>query len=158
MSTYIRLRQFKPEELFLDEEETKIVLKFIFKPTDHPFIESLPMSDALRGFAQGLLVEIIDKSHTVGYIQSLFESTANPTRNAMKIIKKFAKKAAKRLFKNASVHDLNNMKIYDFVRDQVARAFKHKLYNFIALEEVKGRIGAFVAYQTPSQGVIIRWV
>ncbi len=54
MINYKQLRQFKPEELFLNEEETRIVLKFIFKPSDHDLIDSLPINDHLRGFAQGL--------------------------------------------------------------------------------------------------------
>ncbi len=47
MSTYKQLRRFKPEELLFNEAETRIVLKFIFKPTHHKRIDSLPMSDRL---------------------------------------------------------------------------------------------------------------
>lgn len=51
MSNFKQLRQFKTEELLFNEEETRIVLKFIFRPADHELIDSLPMSDDLREFA-----------------------------------------------------------------------------------------------------------
>lgn len=157
MSSYKYLRQFKQDELLFNEDETLIVLKFIFKPSDHELIDSLPMSDYLRGFAQGLLIEAIDASYAVGYVKGLFESTANPTKGAMKIIKSFGRKAASHWFKNASVHDLQNVKIYDFVRDSIARSFKTKLRDFLASNKLEDRLGAFVAYQTPAQGIVKRW-
>ena len=157
MSNYKQLRQFSSEELYLNEGDTRIVLKFIFKPTDHELIDSLPMSDYLRGFAQGLLVEAIDASYSVGYVRALFESPANPAKGAMSIIKKFAKKATKLWFKHASVHDLQNVKIYDFVRDNIARSFRTRLRDFLASIKLEGRLGAFVDYSTPAQGFVTRW-
>lgn len=99
MSNFRHLRQFKPEELLFNEDETRIVLKFIFAPTDHELIDSLPMSDALREFAQGLLVEAIDASYAVGFVKAIQESAANPTKGAREILKSFAKKAAIHWFK-----------------------------------------------------------
>jgi len=75
-----------------NEEETRIVLKFIFKPTHHELIDSLPMSDYLRNFAQGLLVEAIDASYAIGYVHGLFESVKNPVKGVRKILKNFGTK------------------------------------------------------------------
>ena len=141
----------------MNEEETRIILKFIFRPVDHALIDSLPMSDYLRGFAQGLLLEAIDASYAVGYVQGLFEGSANPTKGAIKVIKSFGKNAALHWFKNASVHDLQNAKIYDFIRDRIAVAFKSILGGFLAGIKSEDRPGAFLAYQTPSQGITKRW-
>ncbi len=157
MSNYIHLKQFKKDELLFNEDETLTILKFIFKPADHKLIDSLPMSEYLRVFAQGLLVEAIDASYSVGYVKGLFESVANPTKGAMKIIKSFGRKAASHWFKNASVHDLQNVKIYDFVRDNIARSFRTRLRDFLASNKLEGRLGAFVAYTTPEHGLIKRW-
>lgn len=92
MSNYRYLRQFKQDELLFSEDETRIILKFIFKPADHELIDSLPMNDHLRSFSQGLLLEAIEASYAVGYVRGLFESAANPTKGAVKIIKSFGKK------------------------------------------------------------------
>lgn len=75
----------------------------------------------------------------------------------MKIIKSFGKKAVSHWFKNASVHDLQNVKIYDFVRDNIARSFRTRLSDFLASNKLEGRSGAFIAYQAPTHGVVKRW-
>ena len=157
MSNYKQLRQFAPEELIFDKDETQIVLKFIFKPTDHELIDSLPMSDYLRGFAQGLLLEAIDASYAVGYVKGLFESTANPTKGAIKLIKSFGKKAAKHWFKHATRHDLNNIKVYDFVKNHIAKGFRTQLVNFLASHKLGEKQGALLVYKKPSQGRIKLW-
>ncbi len=157
MSNYKQLRQFTPEELLFNEEEARIVLKFIFNPVDHPLIDSLPMSDYLRGFAQGLLLEAIDASYAVGYVEATFRSTVNPVQGVIKIIKSFGKKAAKHWFKNASVHDLQDVKIYDFIRDRIAIGFRSNLRSFLAGAKLDSKSGAFLAYAAPSQKQMKSW-
>lgn len=158
MSNFKQLRQFKTEELLFNEEETRIVLKFIFKPTDHALIDSLPMSDALREFAQGLLVEAIDASYAIGFVQALHETTANPAKGAREILKSFGKKASKLWFAHATVHDLMNVKVYQFVLDALVRSFRDTLrIDFVVGARPNTRIGAFVAYQKPARGIIKIW-
>ncbi|NOX77102.1 MAG: hypothetical protein GXP17_10950 [Gammaproteobacteria bacterium] len=157
MSSYKKLRQFSAEELLFNEEETRIVLKFIFKPTDHDLIDSLPMTDYLRGFAQGLLVEAIDASHAIGYVQGLFRSVKNPVKGALKILKTFGKNASQNWFKYASVTDLQNAKVYNFVLDFIAQRFRENLRLFLTKNELDEKPGAFLAYKTPSFGTVIRW-
>ena len=157
MGTYKQLRRFKPEELLFNEAETRTVLKFIFAPTHHKDIDSLPMSDRLREFAQALLVEAIDASYTIGYVKALIESVANPTKGAIKIIKSFGRKASLHWFKYASVHDLQNVKIYDFVRDAIAVRFIRRFQLLMTKYELNEKPGAFLAYNVPSHGMIKRW-
>jgi len=157
MSNYKRLRQFKLEEIFLNEEEARIVLKFIFESRDHKSIDSLPMNDSLREFAQGLLLEAVDASYAVGYIDAMFRSTANPTQGAIKVIKKFGKKAAKHWFKHASGDDLLDAKIYDFIRNRIAIGFRSTLIGFFANIELEKQAGAFIAYKIPSIDHIKIW-
>lgn len=157
MNTYKQLRQFKPEELLFDEEETRIVLKFIFEPTDYEFIESLTINDATREFTQGLLVEAIDASYAVGFIDAIFRSTANPTKGAIKILKSFGKKSAKHWFKHASVHDLQDVKVYDFVRVHIANQFR-KPFKIMTLASLPvTQQGAFLAYKKPFHKLPKAW-
>ncbi len=157
MSSYKKLRQFSTEELLFDEEETRTVLKFIFKPTDHDLIDSLPMTDYLRGFAQGLLVEAIDASYAVGYVRGLFISVTNPVKGGLKILKSFGKKASQNWFKHASVHDLQNVKVYNFVLNFIAEKFRDILQILLTKNEPDEKPGAFLAYKVPSSGIVKRW-
>lgn len=155
MSNYKELRQFTTEELLFDEEETRIILKFIFDSTHHDFIDSLPMTDYLREFTQGLLVEAIDASYAVGYVKGLFESVTNPVKGARKIIKTFGKKASQSWFKHASVYNKQNVKIYDFVKDAVAVKFSRELRLLVTKNESNEKPGAFLAYNIPVHGTVI---
>ena len=155
MSNYKELRQFTTEELLFNEGETRIILKFIFDPTHHDFIDSLPMDDHLRGFTQGLLVEAIDASYAVGYVKGLLESVTNPVKGARKIIKTFGIKASQHWFKHASVHDKQNIKIYDFVKKKVAKNFIRHLQLLVTKTESNEKPGAFSAYNIPSHGAVI---
>lgn len=157
MGKYRQLRQFSPEELLFNEQETRIVLKFIFKPADHQLIDTLPIDNYLKSFAQGLLVEAIDASYAVGYIEAVFRSTTNPTKGAIDVIKKFGRRAIKLWFKHALAHDLQNVKVYDFVRDRIALVFRSKLRDFLANIELDENPAAFVVYKMPAQGQIKIW-
>ncbi|MCF6338842.1 MAG: hypothetical protein L3J84_12980 [Gammaproteobacteria bacterium] len=157
MSTYKKLRKFTSEELFLNEEETRIVLRFIFKPIHHELIDSLPMNDHLRGFAQGLLVEAIDASYAIGYIHGLFRSVKSPVKGALKILKSFGKKASQNWFKHASVHDIQNARVYNFVLDHMGWHFARVLETIAANNQPDEPLGAFLAYKVPMHGIAIRW-
>ena len=157
MSTYKTLRKFTPDEWLFDEEETRTVLKFIFAKPHHKHIDSLPMDDRLREFAQALLVEAIDASYAIGYVHGLFRSVKNPVKGALKIMKTFGKEASQHWFKHASVHDLQNAQIYNFVKDEVARRFIKRLGDHIAKNELDEKPGAFLAYKAPTHGIVIRW-
>ena len=123
--TYVGLKEFKPDELIFDEQETKDILTYLFKGyVAESQIQSMQVTDAVRGFAQGLLVEAIDASYALGYVEALFRATANPTAGVKSIIKKFGKKALKHWFKHASGRDLQDIKIYDRVRERLAENFQ----------------------------------
>ena len=144
--------------MLFNEEETRIVLKFIFSPTDHELIDSLPMSDDLREFAQGLLVEAIDASYAIGFVDALRQVAANPAAGAREILKRFGKKASKLWFKHATVHDLMNVKVYQFVLDALVRSFRDPLHaDYVAGARPNKRKGAFLAYQKPAQGILTVW-
>jgi len=122
MAVYVNLRKFKESELIFDDEETKIILKFFFT-TMHSQISVMQVTKRVREFAQGLLLEAVDASYSLGFIDALFGSSINPGAGAMKVIKKFAKKAFKHWFKHANEDDLLKIKIYDIVRQRIESNF-----------------------------------
>ncbi len=132
-------------------------MKFIFEPEDYSLIESLTVNDTIKGFAQGLLIEAIDASYAIGFIDAIFRSTTNPTKGAIKILKSFGRKAASNWFKNASVNDLQNVKVYDFIRVYIANQFRKPLKVIVSTALLEKPLGAFLTYEKPSHGLPKAW-
>jgi len=146
MSNYTHLRKFKADELIFDEEETVTILKFIFS-NRKTLIEGMTINDRVREFAQGLLIEAVDASYALGFVEALFRASANPGVGAKKMLTKFGKKALKHWFKHATQKDLMQIKIYEIVRKQLEYSFGRILImysNGTAMNEIKN--AAFVAY------------
>lgn len=122
MNKQVHLKKFKTNELIFNEEETVVILKFIFK-NQHNNIDLLSVTDPVREFAQALLVEAVDSSYAFGFVDALFRSVTNPRAGAKKVLTKFGKKALKHWFKHAKAQDLMSIKIYDKVREQLAWKF-----------------------------------
>lgn len=122
MNKHVHLKKFKKEEIIFNQEETKVILRFIFK-SQVRCIDSLEITDPVREFAQGLLVEAVDASYALGFVDALFRVTVNPGAGAKKVLIKFGKKALRHWFKHATTQDLMRIKIYDRVRDQLALRF-----------------------------------
>jgi len=156
VSTYKELRKFGHDELLFNEEETRTVLKFIFAETHHGFIDSLPMNDRVRELSQALLVEAIDASHAIGYVHGLFRSVKNPVKSALTILKNFGKEANQSWFKYASVHDLQNTQVYNFVLGALGKFIK-PLHIMVTKNEMDKPLGEFLAYKVPTHGIVIRW-
>ena len=131
MSNHYQLRTFTTDELIFNEQETLDILKFFFIK-DHALVDSLTMSDHLRGFAQAILLLAIDLSYNVGYLKSLLQSTANPTQIPTSILKKFAKHSALHWFKHAKANDLQNIRIFIFIKNRIALATRAMLANYVA--------------------------
>jgi len=116
------------------------------------------MSDRVRELAQALLVEAIDASHAIGYVHGLFRSVKNPVKGALTILKNFGKEANQNWFKYASVSDLQNAQVYNFVLDYMGTHFAKFLPDFLANnDEVDKEMGAFLTYKVPTHGIVIRW-
>jgi hypothetical protein len=154
MNKSVTLRGFGESELILGEDQTREVLKFFFATSaDHKLIDSLTVSTALRAFTQGLLVEAIDASYAMGFVEILFRSVSNSTKNALKIIKDFGKRAAKHWFKHATARDLFDVKVYESVRVSLGRSFKTRLveYSEGIARNPRGQDFAFVTFPNPAK-------
>jgi hypothetical protein len=121
----VELKRFSGSELLLSQEQAWKVLRF-FWPETSTQPGSLTQSDV--GFAQGLLVEAVDGSYNMGFVEQVFQSfyMKVPTSFAdiRGIVKEFAKSALKHWFRHATGADLKDPKIYESVRATLARNFR----------------------------------
>lgn len=121
----VHLRKFRPEDLILSNEDTTVVLQFFWpsEPRHSQIKNQLLITDHVRSFAQGLLVEAIDKSYSYGFIDAIFRAAANPTSGTIKILKRFGRRASSNWFRHTKASDLQNIRIYDRVREGIAYTF-----------------------------------
>lgn len=119
---FVTLRNFSEGELIFDEAETKDILKFFFQHLRHR-VDAATVTTELRNFAQGLLVEAVDATYALGYIEIIWRTSYNPGNGMLKALSKIGRKGAKHWFKHATQHDLLKAKISSRVRDQLAHSF-----------------------------------
>ena len=110
----------------INKTEARAVLRFVFGG-------SMPseITELHRRFAQFLLVELLDKSIAMGFVQSLFESSMEPGATVTGICKKLIKDQSHLLygwFTRSSHSDVmeaaSDINIYRSVRDQLKRNFR----------------------------------
>jgi len=119
---FVTLHIFSENELIFDEVETKDILKFFFQHLRHR-IDGAAVTTELRNFAQGLLVEAIDGTYALGYVEIIWRASYNPGTGMLKALAKIGRKAAKHWFKHATQDNLLKAKISSRVRDQLAHSF-----------------------------------
>jgi len=126
----VHLREFSPSEIIFTDEEARLILKFFFVGKED-LIDTLQASHQLLSFSQALLLEAMEHSLSIGLIESLFRASANPTKSAQFIIKKFFKFARKKWLKAHKSSSLDSIQIYEIVRAELSRRFVHTLANYI---------------------------
>jgi hypothetical protein len=122
----IGLRHFSKDEIYLSPDDARLILKFFFGTDRLPPVEQLTGDD--MGFAQALLLEAIDSSYAMSYVQEIFEvfygKVPAEFSGLKDMIKEFVKKAAKTWFDHASGKDLSNPKIYMSVKSTLTANFR----------------------------------
>ena len=108
------LSHFSENELYLDDMQASKVLDFFGFTTTGIMIT---LRD--REFAQALLVEAIDTSRSMWYVQTLWNSASKPNSSVESIIKSFAKKALTRWFKSKVSSKEAKVVIYDSVKNTI---------------------------------------
>lgn len=111
------LKKFAPSELVLTPMESWQVLVFFFGGN----AGTLPgwLNDNDRSFAQALLIEAVDASYRMSWIEKLWSSTVNPSASIKGILAKLALKAARDWLTHAKPTDLAHAKIYTMVKNQI---------------------------------------
>ena len=92
---------FADADLVLDEGDTRGVLAF-FWPSRVDAIAKLPVNNEARRFAQRILVAAIDASYAMGYMESLLQTVAMPSKGLAKTGRKLAERFAKHWVKHAT--------------------------------------------------------
>ena len=77
-----------------------------------------------RSFAQALLFEAIAASKLIGFVEGLWRATVKPAKSITSLLKQIAKLTAKALWEHLKPVDLEDPKIYQMVKDQLARNWK----------------------------------
>lgn len=130
-TSLITLKRFSAEQLVLDDHDTIVVLSFFF-PADTSLINRIAIDDTWRSFAQGLLVEAVDASYALGYVdiamQVFYPSSASRSGEVLALLNRFALRASQHWFKHRRSKDLMSAKIYESVRRELSRRFRTYLY------------------------------
>jgi hypothetical protein len=111
------LRKFKPSEIVLSDQEAWQVLVFFFG--GNASTQPSWLNDNDRSFAQALLLEAVDASSRVSWIEALWKATAKPGASIKSILAKLALKAAKDWLQSCKPSDLTEARIYLMVKNQL---------------------------------------
>ncbi|MCP4117005.1 MAG: hypothetical protein GY737_16695 [Desulfobacteraceae bacterium] len=146
---HLMLRNFKESELIFNDQQTKEILKFFFS-TEHQYIEGLVINHKIKSYAQGLLIEAVDATYAIGFIEIVHKTfNLQPPVKLKKIFIKFGQRAASHWFKHAKRTDLSNIKIYNIVRVIIDIRFRQQLHE-LADEIVMNKPTVIVlAYNNP---------
>jgi len=132
------LKKFPDNELIFNDEETKQILTFFF-PRDKNTIDNATINKDIKNFAQGLLVEAVDASYKMGYVEALFRSVCR-FKGPADFTKTFAKKALTHWFEHAKKKDLLHVKIYEAVRSALEHNFRSEfILKINGIASAKGR-------------------
>jgi hypothetical protein len=104
---------------------------------------------------QLLLVEAIDATYALGYVEILLNTFYSPSQGLKKALMKAAKKAARHWFKHATDRNLHNARVAESVRRQLSNAFATPMQeqlDGLALAPMRGtRLTMYVRYRRPSR-------
>jgi hypothetical protein len=116
------LRRFTANEVRLDTAQAFDVLRFFFRANTSINISQITIED--RAFAQALLVEAVDASFHMGFIESIFTSAMSLSPSVKDIIKDLLRYAAQSWFRYATGQNMSDPKIYESVRVTLVRNFR----------------------------------
>jgi len=110
-----------PKRIVLSKSEAHAVLTWLLGRTS---IKATDFTKEDCGFAQALLVEMLDASFKIGFIEALFRAAAKTPSGPIKVIKGFLKGAGKNLVRYKDKEDLKEMikkpVIYKVVQSRMA--------------------------------------
>jgi hypothetical protein len=151
-TSLIGLKKFEPSEIIFSDEEIIQILLFFF-PGYEGSLANFSMNHSMREFAQGLLIEAIDASYAMGFVEIIFRNAyAQPGLDAKSFIKTFAKKATKAWLKHLKPIDFEKVKIYDTVKNQLSISFKTPFTLLLSGAISKNETAkAFVSYATATK-------
>lgn len=148
----INIPDIPDSELVYDDTETKRVLRF-FWPSMAARIDSMQVENDARRLAQTALIAAVDGSYALGFIHALAYTVARPGPGIKSLCQKLGRRFAKHWWMHTTQRDLENVRIYDRIKDQVARALRHRLENLC--ERVALRRIPMLFYVMASQSDVV---
>jgi hypothetical protein len=99
--------QFKPaKSIKISQQEALDVLEWVHGKSQ---LKAKDMTDEDQGYAQTMLVEMLNASFAIGFVEALFRSSAKIPSGPAAVIKSFLKGAGKNLIKYKDKDDLKEM-------------------------------------------------
>ena len=152
MTTLVTPPDISEADLLFDESETRLIFKF-FWPSRAEKIEALEMSNHRRMFAQQLLIVGIDSTYALGFIESVMKLYLQPRAGFKGLVvmgRKLAQRYVRHWWKHATQADLENPKIAEAVRAQIAANFRVSIDEFINNASYTPRFTPFYLVNTGS--------
>ena len=116
------LKKFKSDELIFTDQEYWQILLFFFGGNSGISVNSLTEND--KSFAQALLIEAIDKSYAMSWIECLFSEAMKLNPSVKGIIKKLAKKAVRDWLNEVPIDKLEEQTIYSSIKNSLTRNWR----------------------------------
>jgi hypothetical protein len=125
-TTALGLRHFTKDEIYVSQDDARALLRFFFPTEQVP--DAGALTDEDRGFAQALLLEAVDKSYAMSFVQDIYDVFYGKVPTGFDVIKDmlkdFVKKAAKTWWDHATGKDLADPKIYNAVKVALTANFR----------------------------------
>jgi hypothetical protein len=113
---------YESGDIYISNQEAWEILVWFFGGNAGLSPSDITYND--RSFAQALLFEAIGASKLIGFVEGLWRATVKPAKSITKLLKQIAKLTAKALWEYLKPADLEDPKIYQMVKDQLARNWK----------------------------------
>ena len=115
----------KPKKVVLKPQQAHAIMTWLYGKTS---VAAKDFTKEDCGFAQAMLVEMLNASFAMGFVEALFRAAAKLPSGPKKVITAFLKGAGKNLVKYKDKDDLKEMMkepvIYKSVQSQMARMCK----------------------------------
>lgn len=134
-SIIVTIPDIPDASLIFDENETRAILRF-FWPESGATIDGLNVTNAVRSFAQTLLVAAIDGSYAMGYVAAAFDviryGITRPGASIVSLARRLARNFIRHWWQHTRQQDLDDVRIYESVRADIARSQKTKFNEFLS--------------------------
>ncbi len=114
-----QLRKFTVNELKYTKDEAKQILTYFFGQFD---LSSGSFTNEDIEFAQGLMVEAIDASNKMSYVEGIFRASAGPGSSITSLAAKLVRHSLASWWNNKKRED--KVEIYDIVKNQLKANFR----------------------------------
>lgn len=136
--------------LLYNEDETRRILKF-FWPEFAADIDDLPITNDVRRFAQTALIAGIDGSYAYGYMDAIFQALTHRNRDVAQLGQRLARNFLRHWWRHARERDLQDVRIYDFVRRDIAGSLSTPLQGMFRKNSAVRGVTTIVLLRQPSR-------